>query len=344
MDGSRTTTQTMIVTSLMRNPLFGEFSLSELERVAAAFFVKEFAAGTLVLQEQDQNEGLGFVDSGRLRSTKTVPNFGEKELSALGPSDVIGEVSFVDGSPHAANVRCTTDATLILSPRAHLARLFEESVDIKAKFFGIFTKTISRYLRDVNDRLHTFFQQGVDRGIPPMSRIREMSPSQGKRLERHEMVEILRGFEMFGGLAGRELELFTGVIQEVRLDRDEVIFREGARGDSLYVVARGAVRISKFFPGVGEEALTVLAPGDFFGDMSLFDDRPRSATAIGNADGTLLFSIGRGSIENLFRMNVSGGCALYELLARIQCTRLRNTINTVSFWQILVGQTPDLET
>ena len=57
--------------------------------------------------------------------------------------------------------------------------------------------------------------------------------------------------------------------------------KHGAVGDKLYIVLNGRIRISKFIPGVGEEALAVLDRGDFFGEMSLFDEAPRSASVKG---------------------------------------------------------------
>ncbi len=64
-----------------------------------------------------------------------------------------------------------------------------------------------------------------------------------------------------------------------RFRRNEVIFHQGDPGDSLHVVASGAVKI--VLPSAeGEEAIiATLRPGDFFGELSLVDGAPRSATA-----------------------------------------------------------------
>lgn len=58
----------------------------------------------------------------------------------------------------------------------------------------------------------------------------------------------------------------------------EVLFREGEPGRVMYVIQRGRVRISKRFHG-GDRTLSVLSPGDFFGEMALLSGRPRGATA-----------------------------------------------------------------
>ena len=81
------------------------------------------------------------------------------------------------------------------------------------------------------------------------------------------------------GLSAAEMKLLATFSSEERFREGSMIFREGEKGDKLYIVLDGRVRISKFIPGVGEEALTVLDRGDFFGEMALIDDKPRSADA-----------------------------------------------------------------
>ena len=63
-----------------------------------------------------------------------------------------------------------------------------------------------------------------------------------------------------------------------RFRRGEVIFHEGDPADALHVVAAGSVKI--VLVGRGDEAIiATLHPGDFFGELSLLDGSPRSATA-----------------------------------------------------------------
>jgi CRP/FNR family transcriptional regulator len=80
--------------------------------------------------------------------------------------------------------------------------------------------------------------------------------------------------------------LLLGVVKEYR--KDDVIFEDGSPGDRFYVIYRGAVRISKVFDNLGEEALTILKPGDFLGEMSFFEEEPRSAKAVAHEDCQLL--------------------------------------------------------
>ena len=62
------------------------------------------------------------------------------------------------------------------------------------------------------------------------------------------------------------------------------------------MIHQGQVRISKVVPGVGEEALAILGPGDFFGEIEFFDGAPASAHAIAHTDCEIL-SVPHGEIE-----------------------------------------------
>jgi CRP-like cAMP-binding protein len=66
---------------------------------------------------------------------------------------------------------------------------------------------------------------------------------------------------------------------ETRSYRDlDVIFREGDSGEEMFLIKSGKVKITKKTSGIVAN-IAVLEPGDFFAEMSLFDDKPRSATA-----------------------------------------------------------------
>ena len=73
-----------------------------------------------------------------------------------------------------------------------------------------------------------------------------------------------------------------------RYAQGSVILTEGAPGGQLHVIHPGRVRISKLVPGVGEEALAILGPGDFFGEVEFFDGAPASAHAIAHTDCEVL--------------------------------------------------------
>ncbi len=71
------------------------------------------------------------------------------------------------------------------------------------------------------------------------------------------------------------------------LKAGEVVFQEGDLGDTMFVIRKGRVRITKRVRG-GEKTFAVLGPGEFFGEMAILNGAPRSATATAADDITLL--------------------------------------------------------
>ncbi len=98
-------------------------------------------------------------------------------------------------------------------------------------------------------------------------------------MEQNFAVAALAKCPLFAHASLATLESLAGSLRRRRFRRNEVIFHQGDPGDSLHIVAAGAVKI--ILPSAeGEEAIiATLREGDFFGELSLLDGAPRSATA-----------------------------------------------------------------
>ena len=99
-----------------------------------------------------------------------------------------------------------------------------------------------------------------------------------------EEAQSLARVPLFKRLEPPELEKLAEKIDQVNFKNGEVIFNEHDRGDSLYVVERGSVRIWVIDEDVNEVTLAELKPGEFFGEMAVLDrgERSSSATAVGD--------------------------------------------------------------
>jgi CRP-like cAMP-binding protein len=135
---------------------------------------------------------------------------------------------------------------------------------------------------------------------------------------------------MFAGLAPRSLEQLLAIATEVRFPVGKVLFRTGDPGDKMYVIVEGRVRISRDVPGMGEEALAVLGPGDAFGELAILDDAPRSADAHVHERCTLL-ELRKDKLEHLLFTNRDIGYEVLWNLVRYLSTRLRETTDKVTF-------------
>jgi len=113
-------------------------------------------------------------------------------------------------------------------------------------------------------------------------------------------IELLANSAIFRDLNDEELSKVAKISGVQALKWGEYVFREGDDGDCLYLLAKGAVRISRNVPGTGEEAITVLKQGACFGEMAMLDPSTRSTDAIVDSRCELL-TIGRADFETSSR-------------------------------------------
>ena len=104
-----------------------------------------------------------------------------------------------------------------------------------------------------------------------------------------------------------------------RFPTGTVLFREGDRGEEMFILQSGKVKISKKIRGV-EKTLATLEKGEFFGEMAILNDKPRSASAETIEDCDMLV-IDRKTFETLLRSNVEIAIRFIKRLA----DRLRET-------------------
>ena len=90
--------------------------------------------------------------------------------------------------------------------------------------------------------------------------------------------ELLANIALFESLTADDLTALSQRVEEVQYEQGDVIFQQGDEGSSLFVIEDGAVEIS-YGEGKARVILTSLFTGQYFGELSLFDGSPRSATA-----------------------------------------------------------------
>ena len=105
-----------------------------------------------------------------------------------------------------------------------------------------------------------------------------------------------------------------------RMERGDVLFREGDRGDTLYVIAEGKIKLGRTSADGRENLVAILGPGEMFGELSLFDPGPRTMTATAVAE-TQLLGLGNDSLTGL----LSGRPAVAKALLAALAQRLRRT-------------------
>lgn len=148
-----------------------------------------------------------------------------------------------------------------------------------------------------------------------------------------EIRSALSKVRLFDGMANDGLDQIAAITTQRELGSGKYVFREGEIGDKLYIVLQGKVRISRTVPGMGEEALAVLGPGEAFGEMSLIDDFPRSADALVH-ESCQLAEISREALEELLFMNKDLAFEILWNFVKMLSSRLRETNDKMTFLSI----------
>jgi CRP-like cAMP-binding protein len=142
-------------------------------------------------------------------------------------------------------------------------------------------------------------------------------------------VAFLRDVRIFEAFSDHDLADVVGRLRERALRRRQILFREGDGGDEMFIVRRGTMLISKAVTGKVEQVLVRVEPADFFGEMSLFDGSPRSATAQAETDVELLV-LGRDSLQAMSETAPRAAAAFFYAMVQVFMERLRRSTTQVA--------------
>ena len=134
-----------------------------------------------------------------------------------------------------------------------------------------------------------------------------------------QITEILKKIPVFEDLTKRELGAIERILHKREYRQDELIFREGEPGVGMYIIESGKVRI---VTETGKRTLAELAEGEFFGELALLDESPRSATAIAIQPCSIL-GFFQPDLFGLIERNPQLGVKIVLRLARSIGERLR---------------------
>ena len=130
---------------------------------------------------------------------------------------------------------------------------------------------------------------------------------------------MLKNIPIFDGLSKRELLAVERILHKREYQPDEVIFRQEEPGMGMYIIESGTVEI------VAEPSqiqLSELTDGEFFGELAILDESPRSATARSKTQCTI-FGFFQPDLFSLIERNPRLGVKIVMRLARIIGERLR---------------------
>lgn len=132
--------------------------------------------------------------------------------------------------------------------------------------------------------------------------------------------DLLRSIPLFEGLAQEDLDHLASTLVERQLEGGEMIFHQGDPGTEMYIVEKGHVNIH--LPGESSRRVSLkdISVGEYFGELALFDDKPRSASALATTNATLL-ELSRDTLSSYLERRPRAAMAILRTMAE----RLRET-------------------
>ncbi len=134
------------------------------------------------------------------------------------------------------------------------------------------------------------------------------------------MDDVLSRAPMFSALDAEAAAALRASMDSVQLSKGQILFHEGERGERLYVITDGKIKLGHAANDGRESLLAVLGPGELLGELSLFDPGPRTATATALTDVTLM-GLGHAAL----RPWLTGRPEVAEALLAALAQRLRRT-------------------
>ena len=131
---------------------------------------------------------------------------------------------------------------------------------------------------------------------------------------------MVRKAPLFAALDDEAAQTLMGQMSHSRMERGDILFHEGDQGERLYVITEGKIKLGRTSTDGRENLLAILGPGEMFGELSLFDPGPRTATATAVAE-TQLIGLGHESLRGFLQSRPDVATTLLAALAR----RLRRT-------------------
>jgi len=113
---------------------------------------------------------------------------------------------------------------------------------------------------------------------------------------------MLKNIPLFSSLSDSELTAIEKVALKKTFPKNTILFSEGDKTDSLYIICDGKVKVTINDNEGKELILSMLGPGEYFGEMALLDDKPRSASVM-TKETTELLIISKNDFMNIFSSN-----------------------------------------
>lgn len=267
-----------------------------------------FKKDMYILVEGMRDEKRFFIiREGYVKIMKQVSLVKKDSDSVIGPGDFIGIVSAMAQRSQIESAQAITDVVLLAVNYTQFDGLIQNNTPIAMKIIQQF----SRRIRYLNNALTKIASNTLTTEADTAILFKTGEYYLNSKMKQQAYYVFKRYIECYpdGEFAGQSaaylktLEAFNESPFEAGGDdflriynKNKIIFADGEIGQSLYIIQKGTVKITKILNG-NEIILAILKRGDIFGEMALLENKPRSAAAIAQEDGTVLMEVLKQNFE-----------------------------------------------
>ena len=139
-----------------------------------------------------------------------------------------------------------------------------------------------------------------------------------------DRINFLHTVKLFEGITKKELIYLLENLQERKYLKGETIFAQNDIGRALFIVYKGKIGLYRHEKDQEKnDLLSEVQPGEFFGEMALLEEMPRTATAVAEED-TLVFMLFKTKLESIIFSKSKIGSSIVYHLSKILSARLRS--------------------
>ena len=278
----------------------------------------------IIVEGKQRADNFYIIRPGYVRIRQDAEDVPEAAGTTRGPGDFFGVVSTMSSHSHIETAQALTDVSLISVQRDQYGLLIEKNSPVAMKIIEGFSRRM-RYLDEALARLTNKSSRENDPNH--LFEVAEYYAKQNQyNLAYYTYYHYVKLFPK-GEFMQKAMERMAKIqpyAKPVFLDgsdttftrtypKNTMIFAESMPGKELYIIQKGSVKISKLVGGT-EVLLAVLKPGDIFGEMSLIENKPRSASAIAYED-TVLLAVNKDNFARMVTTQPQIVARLTQLLA-----------------------------